>query len=49
MSVEFVRESPGKIDSRTLVGKLLIGGLGVSGDWIPFGDRPLKLERYRED
>ena len=20
-----------------------------AGHWIPFGDRPLKLERYRED
>ena len=29
MSVEFYRGSPGKFDSRTLIGKLLIGGLGV--------------------
>ena len=31
MSVEFDRESHGKFDSRTLIGKLLIGGLGAKG------------------
>ena len=29
MSVESYGESPGKFDSRILIGKLLVGGLGV--------------------
>ena len=30
MSVEFYRESPGKLTQGLLIGKLLIGGLGVA-------------------
>ena len=34
LSVEFDRESPGKFDSGLLIGKHLIGGLGVCNEYI---------------